>query len=76
MLMDPALTLLYLAISVIGVFVIRSASIDQEVVLEFWEEPHIRQIVWLFVTLFRRWLFWQWMVRSFLEWPFHSMFFH
>lgn len=50
-LMDPALTLLYLAISVIGVFVIRSASIDQEVVLEFWEEPHIRQIVWLFVTL-------------------------
>ena len=50
-LMDPALTVLYLAISIIGIFVIRSASMDQEVVLEFWEEPHIRQIVWLFITL-------------------------
>lgn len=50
-LMDPALTVLYLVISIIGIFVIRSASMDQEVVLEFWEEPHIRQIVWLFVTL-------------------------
>ena len=49
--MDPALTVLYLAISVIGIFVIRSASMDQEVVLEFWEEPHIRQMVWLFITL-------------------------
>ena len=50
-LMDPSLTVLYLAISIVGVFVIRSASMDQEVVLEFWEEPHIRQIVWLFITL-------------------------
>ena len=50
-LMDPALTVLYLAISIIGIFVIRSASMDQEVVLEFWEEPHIRQIVWFFITL-------------------------
>ena len=50
-LMDPALTVLYLAISIIGIFVIRSASMDQEGVLEFWEEPHIRQIVWLFITL-------------------------
>lgn len=50
-LMDPALTVLYLAISIIGIFVIRSASMDQEVVLEFWEEPHIRQMVWLFITL-------------------------
>lgn len=49
--MDPALTLLYLAISVIGIFVIRSASMDQEVVLGFWEEPHIRQSVWLLITL-------------------------
>ena len=49
--MDPSLTVLYLAISIVGVFVIRSASMDQEVVIEFWEEPHIRQIVWLFITL-------------------------
>lgn len=50
-LMDPVLTVLYLAISVIGILVIRSASMEQEVVLGFWEEPHIRQIVWLFITL-------------------------
>ena len=50
-LMDPVLTVLYLAISVIGILVIRSASMDQEVDRGFWEEPHIRQMVWLFVTL-------------------------
>ena len=50
-LMDPVLTVLYLAISVIGILVIRSASMDQEVGRGFWEEPHIRQMVWLFVTL-------------------------
>lgn len=50
-LMDPVLTVLYLAISVIGILVIRSASMDQEVDRGFWEEPHIRQMVWLFITL-------------------------
>ena len=50
-LMDPVLTVLYLAISVIGILVIRSASMDQEVGRGFWEEPHIRQMVWLFITL-------------------------
>lgn len=50
-LMDPVLTVLYLAISVIGILVIRSASMDQGVGRGFWEEPHIRQMVWLFVTL-------------------------
>lgn len=50
-LMDPVLTVLYLAISVIGILVVRSASMDQEVDRGFWEEPHIRQMVWLFITL-------------------------
>lgn len=50
-LMDPILTFTYLLISIIGILVIRSASMDAETQMSFWDEPHIRQIVWFVVTM-------------------------
>ena len=50
-LMDPVLTFTYLAISIVGVFVIRSASMDVETEVAFWDEPHRRQMVWFCVTI-------------------------
>ena len=50
-LMDPVLTFTYLLISIIGILVIRSASMDAETQMSFWDEPHIRQMVWFVVTM-------------------------
>ena len=44
-LMDLVLTFTYLLISIIGILVIRSASMDAETKMSFWDEPHIRQMV-------------------------------
>lgn len=50
-LMDLVLTFTYLLISIIGILVIRSASMDAETQMSFWDEPHIRQMVWFVVTM-------------------------